>query len=339
MIEEPGKVSPEDTQHTRFKPLKLGVEFSFRVYFENLSDRELGALCWTLHPHGETERLYYHHLGMGKPLGMGAVELHARLHLIDRSLRYKKLFNDSNENWQLGESVVNAAGEDLAVPGVLARLTRPFEKHLLHELNPQPACGRLADMRRIAMLLKLLEWPGYRAEEGDRYLANKARPNTRYMILEEYKGRPVLPDPTQFEHSYFRNKSRPQASQTDQVAVNQRYQPPILEQQHIMHEVILQAVTVEHPPKEEDISQPAISSELAELFPAGRELRNLVDFTQNEQGVEVRFWDLDPTQIIGFIPLELVDRQLGQKISVIVTGLHQEVTGRLVVELKLRPRR
>lgn len=50
-IEEPDQVGPEDTQHTRMKPLKPGVKFSFRVHFENLSERELGALCWTLHPH------------------------------------------------------------------------------------------------------------------------------------------------------------------------------------------------------------------------------------------------------------------------------------------------
>jgi CRISPR-associated protein (TIGR03986 family) len=210
-IKETGEVSPEDTQHTFFRPLKPGVEFSFRVYFENLSDHELGALCWTLHPNGEPDRRYCHHLGMGKPLGMGAVELHARLHLIDRSRRYEKLFNDSGDGWQLGESDASATGEDLTVPDVLARRTRLFEEYLLQKLNPHPPCKRLADMRRIAMLLKLLEWPGYRAEkEGDLYLKAEGRPNTRYMKLEEYRGRPVLPDPTRFDAPYFRDKSRPQ---------------------------------------------------------------------------------------------------------------------------------
>ena len=100
-IKEHAPISPKDTQHTRFKPLKPGVQFSFRVHFENLSDRELGALYWTLHPQGEQGRRYCHHLGMGKPLGMGAVELYARLHIINRTLRYKTLF--SGDNWQLGE--------------------------------------------------------------------------------------------------------------------------------------------------------------------------------------------------------------------------------------------
>ncbi len=64
------------------------------------------------------------------------------------------------------------------------------------------------------------------------------------------------------------------------------------------------------------------------------------NFTQTEQGVEVRLWDRDPARTIGFIPKdELVDRKLGNRISVIVTGLHQETNGRIVVELKLRPKR
>jgi len=312
-IKEPDRVGSEDTQHTRFKPLRPGVQFSFRVSFENLSERELGALCWTLHPRGEQGRLYCHHLGMGKPLGMGAVELHARLHLIDRSLRYGTLFNEGGDNWQLGksnasenssESTHSAAGvdENLAIPEVLAHLTQPFEEHLLNELNPDPPCERLADMLRIAMLLKLLEWPGYRPEEdGEPYLANHHRPNTRYMKIQpnEYHSRPVLPDPTPFDEPYFRDRSRPQST----------------------HALAVQ------------------SSELIEQFPIGRELRNMVDFAQSEQGVEVRFWDMNPAQVIGFIPKKLIDRPLGSRISVVVTGQHLEPNGRIVVELKLRPRR
>lgn len=302
-IEEQGEIPPGDTQHTCFKPLRPGVEFSFRVSFENLSKRELGALCWTLHPRGEMGRQYFHHLGMGKPLGMGAVELHAHLHIIDRSRRYEKLFNDSGDGWQFGEPDARVTGEDLAVPDVLAHWTQPFEDHLLSELNPYPPCTRLADLLRIAMLLKLLEWPGYQAEKnGDLYLTNEHRPNTRYMRIQrdnEYQKRPVLPDPTQFDEPYFEHKSRPQST----------------------HALAVQA------------------SELIAQFPIGRELRHLPVYAESEHGIELKLWDLDPAQVIGFISKELIDRPLGSRISGIVTGQRLEPSGRLIVELKLRPKR
>ncbi len=340
VIKEPGKVSPDDTQHTFFRPLKPGVQFSFRVYFENLSDRELGALCWTMHPHGEPDRHYCHHLGMGKPLGMGAVELHARLHLINRSRRYEKLFNDSGDSWQLGEVDASEAGEDLAVPDVLASRTSLFEKHLLEQLNPHPPCTRLAEMRRIAMLLKLLEWPGYQAEkDGDLYLEAEEHPNTRYMELGEYRDRPVLPDPTQFDTTYFENKSHPQDIPARQSRVHQVEQPARLDQQDGKSETSPQAATVEQDPAEKNGDLPLLPPEWAGVIYIGNELRGMSNFAQSEQGIEVRFWNWNPTRIIGFIPKGLVDRPLSQRISVIITGLRQEADGRIVVELKLRPKR
>jgi hypothetical protein len=249
----------------------------------------------------------------GETTGHGAVELRTRLHLIDRSVRYGTLFNKGGDNWQLGESnpdenspesahSVAGVDEDLDVPEILARLTQPFEEHMLSELNPDPPCERLAGMLRIAMLLKLLEWPGYRPEVGDTYLSDKGRPNTRYMRLQptnKYRDRPVLPDPTKFDGPYFRDRSRPQS----------------------IHVLAVQ------------------SSELIEQFPIGRELRNITDFTQSERGVEIKFWEMNPAQIIGLIPKNLIDRPLGSKISVVVTGQHLEPNGRLVIDLKLRPRR
>ncbi len=159
------------------------------------------------------------------------------------------------------------------------------------------------------------------------------------MELKEYQERPVLPDPTLFDEPYFRDKSYPQDTQSDRLQINQDVQLPILEQQRSVPGARLQAAIVQQTPVEKNRQQPAISHEMAEQFYVGRELSNLVDFTQSEQGVEVRFWDLSPAQVIGFIPAELIDRQLGQKISVVVTGHRPDPSGRLIVELKLRPRR
>jgi CRISPR-associated protein (TIGR03986 family) len=162
-----------DTQHTRIKPVAKGVTFNFRAYFENLTDVEIGALLWVLDlPDG-----YHHKVGMGKPLGLGSVDIEPRLTLIDRSARYKKLL-DAN-GWYTG----NSEKTDFKP------YKQAFEEFILNqycvgqELNH---IQNLAQVPRVQMLLKMLKWPG---------------PNsilTRYMKIEpinEYKDRPVLPDP------------------------------------------------------------------------------------------------------------------------------------------------
>lgn len=196
-----GEVKDNSTQHTRFRPLDKGVHFTFRVYFENLSERELGALCWALHPLGDQAKEYRHSLGMGKPLGMGAVKLEASLHLIDRPQRYAKLFNDKGD-WETGDNEKGVA-KNLKDRSTLEGLTSAFEKQILDKLNPQPPCDRLCGLKRIAMLLKLMEWPGCPPEpEQGLFLSDQQRPNTRYMVLgsgnNEYRNRPVLPTPAAF---------------------------------------------------------------------------------------------------------------------------------------------
>ncbi len=190
----------EDTQHTKMKPVRHGVKFNFRVHFENLSDRELGALCWILQPTGEPGKSYCHHLGMGKPLGLGGVKLEAKLFRIDRRKRYLNLLDSGG--WTTGG---NESGESLENRELLEQLTLPFENHIISELKPARQCRRLHDLRRVGMLLKTMEWPGFRADlEGDCYPGS--HPNTRYMSIKnefqgnrnEFKERPVLPDPSAF---------------------------------------------------------------------------------------------------------------------------------------------
>ncbi len=188
------------TQHTQFRPVKPGVRFKFRIHFENLSERELGALCWMLHPLGDPEKTYCHHLGMGKPLGMGAVKLEATLYLTNRPRRYSSLLD--GDNWQMG---MTGPGESLSDRKTLKRLTHAFEQHILDALGLNTQRHYLYEVKRIGMLLKMMEWPGYPADpNGDRFLASQNRPNTRYMTIQpnnEYRERPVLPDPCAFDPS------------------------------------------------------------------------------------------------------------------------------------------
>lgn len=174
-----GKKKP-DTQHTQFKPLSPNVTFRFHVYFENLSDEELGALCWTLHPLGEEEKKYCHSLGMGKPFGMGAVKLNATLHLSKREDRYGSLF--AGNNWQTGELPL----ERLSARTVLESRAKTFEKRVLNAVGLDEG-KRLCEVPRIEQLLLMMQWPGPNPHE------------VKYMDLERFKERPVLPDPTWFK--------------------------------------------------------------------------------------------------------------------------------------------
>src|ERR1043165_4462608 len=154
-----------ETQHTQFKPVRPEVQFNFRIYVENLSSRELGALCWVLHPLGDAGKTYCHHLGMGKPLGMGAVKLEATLHLSNREARYSALFD--GDDWQTG---AKGTGEPLTDRATSERLTSDFEQHVLSELNLNTPCQHLFELKRIGMLLKMMEWPGFPPEPGPTYL-------------------------------------------------------------------------------------------------------------------------------------------------------------------------
>lgn len=181
-IQEPEPVGDQDTQHTQIRPAKAGVTFHFQIRFENLSDVELGALLWVLDK--AEDDAYRLKLGMGKPYGMGAVKIESTLYLTDRQQRYRQLFQD--EQWADGsEPDDNPTGNAI----------EQFEQFILgdHILNPTDAQS-LEKVERIQALLALLQW-----REGDRAWLEA----TRYMEIEhgsrkinEYKDRPVLPDPS-----------------------------------------------------------------------------------------------------------------------------------------------
>lgn len=163
-------------------PVKAGVRFKFTMHFENLRPEELGALWWVLALPGEPGKDYRHKLGMGKPLGMGAVKLTPRLVLSERSGqggRYGQLFSGST--WHLAERAADAT------PYV-----QQFEEYVLKGAG-LPGAQRLTDVERIRMLMAMLEW----REGTEAWLSV-----TSYMEVEagpgkvnEYKERPVLPDP------------------------------------------------------------------------------------------------------------------------------------------------
>lgn len=66
-------------------PVKPGKTFHFHIDFANLSEWELGALCYAIQPSLD----YRHKIGMGKPLGLGSVHIEpVGLFLVNRVKRY-----------------------------------------------------------------------------------------------------------------------------------------------------------------------------------------------------------------------------------------------------------
>ena len=88
------------SQNITVRPVKKGVVFKGKLYFQNLSKLELNQLIWLLNT-GETgklaDRRHGYKLGMAKPLGLGSVAVG-----IDRvALRRLELRDDTAERVEI----------------------------------------------------------------------------------------------------------------------------------------------------------------------------------------------------------------------------------------------
>lgn len=184
-----------DTQTTTLRPVRAEVSFRFTVHVENLSQVELGALLWVLRL--GSDPAYCLKLGMGKPLGMGAVRLKHQLFTSQRAERYAQLFDGAG--WASGEARLSDEDQDAAVDA--------FEAYVLKHSGEGEHYPSLRDTLRMRCLLALLSWPGPLPEQT-RYLEIErpvregfisAAQQVRYNdpTVNEYKDRPVLPLPTQ----------------------------------------------------------------------------------------------------------------------------------------------
>jgi len=197
--EEQRKTS--DTQKTALKPVDRQSEFTFTIHFENLSNVELGALLWILDltddekQNQQGSKKYRLKLGMGKPLGLGAVKLDHALCLTSRTNRYLGLFIPTDEGglkWDVGSKSDTSAGK------VHSECTNDFNDYVLRESGePRPDSGQLKDTLRIQMLLALLTWPGPQdVEHHTRYMAIEREREPRMgRDPNEFKDRRVLPRP------------------------------------------------------------------------------------------------------------------------------------------------
>ena len=185
-IELPKKPDISESQTTDIKPIKSGVSFEFTIHFENLSSIELGAVLWVLNLAGKPN--YRLSLGMGKPLGMGAVRISSKLQISDRKARYKNLFD--GDDWSTGNKPQSAQAATSK-----SSYIKNFEEYVLEFLKSKCSdmseFSNLEEIPRIQMLLKMLQWPN-----------SEIKPDQiDYMQLGDYKKRPILPTPLQLARS------------------------------------------------------------------------------------------------------------------------------------------
>lgn len=159
-------IAKHRTQYTKITPVKESTVFKGRIRFENLSDVELGALLFVLDlPDGLA-----HKLGMGKPLGLGSVRIKTRLYLSDREKRYKELFCEWDS---LNHEESN-----------IGKYKKAFENYVLSSLKEK--ADSLWDLDRMKELRIMLNFD--KKPEDIK---------TKYMDLNEFRERKVLPKPSE----------------------------------------------------------------------------------------------------------------------------------------------
>ena len=198
-IWHPAPDDAPETQITRIRPVKHSKVFKFKIEFENLSSTELGALLWVLDIAQQDE--YRLSLGMGKPLGMGAIKIEHEVYLSERTQRYSNLFDEGGDWSQFNSSILRHEAE--------SELIQTFERYVLTELG-ESGKSKLKQLRRVKMLLAMLKWQeSLSKDESDqrRYMEIERDRKNLHVIgqpvkqkdktVNEYSHRPVLPTPLQ----------------------------------------------------------------------------------------------------------------------------------------------
>jgi CRISPR-associated protein (TIGR03986 family) len=206
------EIEEKRSQYTEIKPIKAAVSFEFTINFENLSNVELGAVLWVLSlssdksqtlETGKKGEKYCFSLGMGKPLGMGAVKIDYELHLSERQKRYDNLFNGTE--WKTGEE------DQSQTPQKEEESVKAFEKYILDWICCQDypkdtnreQLQHLNQLPRIEMLLAMLRCDKTPDIDKTRYMDIECDPSQKRCIgkpkkdrkVNEYSERLVLPTP------------------------------------------------------------------------------------------------------------------------------------------------
>jgi CRISPR-associated protein (TIGR03986 family) len=154
------KSQPEGTQQTAIRPVAKGTQFSGMIRFDNLSPIELGALLAAIDlPEGMA-----HRFGMGKPLGLGSLQLtNIRIEFIDRKERYSGWDKTGQVSEEQGLKHVEKSRE-------------AFRVKMVDHTNLQESLPRCPDdiafwnMPLPKLIGMMLSWKNAPPEERTRYI-------------------------------------------------------------------------------------------------------------------------------------------------------------------------
>lgn len=162
---------------TKINPLNPNKTFEFRIRYENLTSKELGALLFVMNlPDGCA-----HKIGMGKPLGLGTVEIKPTLFITNRKMRYSTLFDISKSEWVIAENKCNS--DDIK------KYISDFEGYMLKNIDKERGTATsLWETYRLRQLKIMLDVKkGIKLEEEGIKI--------EYMALKDFRDRNVLPIP------------------------------------------------------------------------------------------------------------------------------------------------
>jgi CRISPR-associated protein (TIGR03986 family) len=166
------------SQETVIRPVRAGVRFAGEIAFHNLTPLELGALLTALDlPDGMA-----HHVGMGKPLGMGSVRIEGiRVRLLDRRDRYRTWGKTGEKPDGEVEPIV-ASARDAFRRAMVAHARRAYHVDFADETS-------VWELPRQQTLALLLSW-------GSPPPARRTRPVTvQGEDGKQWRERKVLPAP------------------------------------------------------------------------------------------------------------------------------------------------
>lgn len=198
-------VKRHEKQYTKIRPIKPGNRFRGKIRFSGLSKTELGALLVALEP-GSAFR---HQIGMGKPLGMGAVKVTVEdLLVFEPRNRYRRMFDAAG-------NLENGARNDVA--DLKKQSREAFEDMIIKHFQTveQHFNKQFWHIRRLADLKTMMDWDNPVRAEKAVYVSIGKEGQKR-----QWRERFVLPSP---EGVLCPPSPKPQHGSKWREATNQPY--------------------------------------------------------------------------------------------------------------------